>query len=1053
MMFKKVLAASLWVGLIGYTVVVRGDESTSAAGARFEAKGEVMERFEPAAFRAPADEFRSVPFYSLNDDLNAAELDRQLHRFKEGGFGGTFLHSRIGLLTEYLSDAWFQIMASGVKSSQSLGIDAWFYDEDKWPSGFAGGIVPLEDPAFRARALVRLAKDQRLAAEDTVLFEDAQYKYVCHVNPLGDAWFNGTSWVDLMNPAMVKAFLRCSYEPYVEKFGGQPHVRGIFTDEPQVQPRVAIANQGAISYSPIIPAAYKARTGEELAPHLPSLFAEVGPWRRVRLEYYRTVAACLEKAFSQQIGDYCAAHQFVWTGHFNAEDAPVGGMLNEGGLMQQYRHMQMPGIDALGLHYNSLHCGKVMTSVANQYGQKRRLSELFGISGHNMTFEDRMWITAWHTLMGVNFMCPHLSLYSMKGERKRDYPPTISYQQPYWRYNRLFEDFSARLCYWATVGQSAPEICVLSSLESDYIEHAQNHSGERDAGFARLLEKLMGTHRNFDLGDEQIISEIAKAENGRFVIGRMAYRVVVLPPMLTIRATTLKRLKAFAGQGGTVLVAEEYPTLVDGIEGSAELTALRGYGALVRGGGWRETLDKKAAPAFTLAGEKSGEVWTHLRTVSNGLALQLSNTSRREACTVALRFGDRGAAVALWNPVNGQCLGLKPEADGSYAVRFAPAQTWIVTLGPVSSEVAVDGVYVVPGEARQVATLDGPWRGKRVDPNALTLDCARYSKDGGATWSEPEPVLAIYDRFALSKPYQGELQLKFEPEIREVPAACKLVVEQPEMYGSITVNGKPVSFEKSSSYTCFTFRAQAVQELLKQGRNEIVLKLNYVSAIPTSLKARARYGTEIESVYLVGDFAVGATVSDAPLGTTDRNQQGTLVPKPIHSFKRFAITRENGRFVGDLVPQGYPFYAGEFQLESTLEVASVEARKKYLLAFPSFEAVVVNVTVNGRACPPLIASPWECDVTAALRPGKNTVRVALTNSLRNLMGPHHHKGGEHTAVGPATFRANGDWPNPEPGEANWYDARLGGKAKVWRDDYYMIPFGLLQPPVLLEREG
>ena len=58
------------------------------------------------------------------------------------------------------------------------------------------------------------------------------------------------------------------------------------------------------------------------------------------------------------------------------------------------------------------------------------------------------------------------------------------------------------------------------------------------------------------------------------------------------------------------------------------------------------------------------------------------------------------------------------------------------------------------------------------------------------------------------------------------------------------------------------------------------------------------------------------------------------------------------------------------------------------------------------------------------------------------MGPHHHKGGEHTAVGPATFRANEAWPNREPGEVNWYDARLGGNAKVWRDDYYMIPFGL-----------
>jgi hypothetical protein len=52
-------------------------------------------------------------------------------------------------------------------------MDAWFYDEDQWPSGFAGGLVPLKNEAFRARSLLRVKKDQAVAAPDTVLFEDA----------------------------------------------------------------------------------------------------------------------------------------------------------------------------------------------------------------------------------------------------------------------------------------------------------------------------------------------------------------------------------------------------------------------------------------------------------------------------------------------------------------------------------------------------------------------------------------------------------------------------------------------------------------------------------------------------------------------------------------------------------------------------------------------------------------------------------------------------------------------------------------------------------------
>jgi hypothetical protein len=380
--------------------------------------------FEQSKFKEPDNTFRSVPFYSLNDSLSAEELARQLKLMKEGGFGGAFLHSRIGLLTPYLSEEWFQIMEAGVKACQELDMDAWFYDEDKWPSGFAGGIIPMQDDAFRYRTLVRFPKDRKVEECDELLFEDDQYKYVAYIDRMGNSWYNGTSWVDLMNPNMVKAFIECSYKPYIERFAGQPHVLGIFSDEPQVSPRPVEGSLGSISYSPYVETAFEKLWGYKIRPVIPSLYEEVGDWRTIRLHYYRTIAYCMDQAFSKPIADYCAEHNFIWTGHYNAEQTPTGTMQNEGNLMHQLRRMQIPGIDALGLYYSTVHNAKVNTSTANQYGIDRRLSELFGISGQNMSFEDRMWITAWHTIMGVNFMCPHLYLYSMKGERKRDCPPT-----------------------------------------------------------------------------------------------------------------------------------------------------------------------------------------------------------------------------------------------------------------------------------------------------------------------------------------------------------------------------------------------------------------------------------------------------------------------------------------------------------------------------------------------------------------------------------------------------------------------------------------------------
>ncbi len=1004
--------------------------------------------FEQEKFKNPDNTFRAVPFYSLNDDLQADELTRQLHIFKDAGYGGAFLHSRIGLLTPYLSDHWFDMMKVGTDVLRDLGMDAWYYDEDKWPSGFAGGLVPIQSSDYQARSLARLAKGTKVNPPDKILLEDDHYIYVELVNPMGQGWYNGTSWVDLMNPQMVQAFIESSYKPYVDRFAGQSNAKGIFTDEPQVSPKSHVPQNGLVSYSPVMVNTFRERCGYDLIPVMPSLFDTVGDWRKIRLDYYRTIAFCMENAFSRPIGEYCAQNHIMWTGHYNGEDNPTSTMLNEGNLMQQLRHMQQPGIDALGLRYNSVYCGKGVSSVANQYAIERRLSELFGISGHNMSFEDRMWVTSWHTIMGINFMCPHLYLYSMKGARKRDYPPTISHQQPYWGYNKLFEDYSARLCYFASSGKTTPEICIIHPLESTYIEYMQGASGTRDAKFEELLRTLMGTHRNFDIGDEQIISEVGKIKNGKFTVKEMAYRIVILPEMLTIRQSTINLLNQFKKAGGTILVSGAYPSLVDGKNNLESLRALKDIAIFISNENLKSVINEQCVPEFTLSGEGNETIWTHLRTVSNGTTLQLSNTSRIDTRRIRFHLTGANTPIALWNPVNGHCLKLDPESYGSYAIEFAPAQTWVISTGDAAKNVVFDETYTLPSNATTILTFSNTFNGKRLNPNAITLDFASFSSDNGKKWSELEPVLAFYERTAR-KPYNGPLMLKFEIKADVLPKNCSLVLEQPGMYKSILVNGQEVKFTGNKFYVDATFKTQDITSLLKMGKNEIILSLDYISPITTSLTADKRYGTEIESIYLIGDFAVSAAIADQPLADTWRSLQKELPPKaPVNRFKSFVLTKEQTSFTGDLSTQGYPFYAGSFELSTDFDILSLEPGVRYQVEFPNFESILINLNVNGTDFPVLFSSPWACDITKALKPGKNEMHITLTNGLRNLMGPHHHKGGEFAEVGPATFHGDNAWPNIEAGERDWYDARLKSNPILWRDTYHIIPFGMLGAPVI-----
>ena len=91
-------------------------------------------------FQTPPKEYREAPFWSWNDDLDPQELARQIRLMDEAGWGGFFMHSRVGLRTPYMGKSWMACIRACVAAARQCGLGAWLYDEDKWPSGFAGGL-------------------------------------------------------------------------------------------------------------------------------------------------------------------------------------------------------------------------------------------------------------------------------------------------------------------------------------------------------------------------------------------------------------------------------------------------------------------------------------------------------------------------------------------------------------------------------------------------------------------------------------------------------------------------------------------------------------------------------------------------------------------------------------------------------------------------------------------------------------------------------------------------------------------------------------------------
>ena len=93
-------------------------------------------------------------------------------------------------------------------------------------------------------------------------------------------------------------------------------------------------------------------------------------------------------------------------------------------------------------------------------GRRRTLSETYGTSGWHFTFEAQKWSGDWQTLLGINTRCQHLTPYSIRGMRKRDYPPTFFHHQPWWKYFPVVEDYFARACFFTSVGEPVRDCLI-----------------------------------------------------------------------------------------------------------------------------------------------------------------------------------------------------------------------------------------------------------------------------------------------------------------------------------------------------------------------------------------------------------------------------------------------------------------------------------------------------------------------------------------------------------------------------------------------------------------
>ena len=97
-------------------------------------------------FEKPSKEYKPAPLYVWNTQVTQDLIDHTMSELSKQGFGGVFVHPRPGLKNEYLSTEWFSLFRHTLDVGKELGMNVWIYDENTFPSGFAGGHVNAEMP-------------------------------------------------------------------------------------------------------------------------------------------------------------------------------------------------------------------------------------------------------------------------------------------------------------------------------------------------------------------------------------------------------------------------------------------------------------------------------------------------------------------------------------------------------------------------------------------------------------------------------------------------------------------------------------------------------------------------------------------------------------------------------------------------------------------------------------------------------------------------------------------------------------------------------------------
>jgi len=1019
-------------------------------------------------FSNPSGEYRGKPFWCWNGELEQHHLRQQIMELKKMGLSGALVHSRSGLVTDYLGEKWFELVNSICEEAAANDFTIWIYDEDRWPSGTAGGKVTT-NPAYRQKRLVMktfkpenftfddslttvfkakfdnksVSEFERIFDEQDIASDDKDFVILAFkmiVMPCTD-WYNGGAYLDTLDKASVRAFIESTHELYAKECGKYfgNVITAIFTDEPHHESVLAptifsVQNNSSdnsldheIPWTTALPEFFAEKYGYDILDYLPLvIFDKRGTIaNKHRHNYHDCITSMFTTAYAQQIGDWARQHNLIDTGHVFWE-SPLNKMASYvGSVMRFMEHVEMPGVDILSTNavftngrdeYDSV---KQCTSIANQFGKTHVMSEMFACCGWEFTPEQMKRMGDWQAVLGINSRCQSCFAYTTTHDGKRDFPPSF-FHIPWKEMFLNIEDYYARINAFISTGKPVRNVLVIHPNETmwQYIKANWTLSEEYKAiedSYNNLLKWLLGSQIDFDYGDEEILARNAKitstGQMPQITVAKASYDCVIVPELLTIRKTTLQLLKIFADNGGKVIFSGQIPSYVDG-EKSLEAADLAKICTIVKHAqaditaALSEIKDIRITPAD--AKTNTSEILCTSRQEQDNKYIIVHNTNRDHIQNLMLNInaGLEHSAVYEANPTTGNIQPVNSALnDGKFSFSLEPLELKLFVVTKTQQAVSASA----PDHQFMTTETCKDADIQFCSPNVCLLDFADYSIDKGS-WSRNY----LHNADIEIRKSMGWAQRRFN---MLQPWADK------DWHGTKNVNVRlrySVKFEFVPSQLAiamekpqrFTIKLNDV--LIANAGNECFIdhSITKIPVDPQLIKEGCNT-IEMSIDYRKSDGLENIyLLGDFDVRITG---EGMIISKSSQANPNCDFT-ENGK----------AFYYGTVKYNYTVKSP---AHAKAILSIKNWKGACCKVKVNDKEAGYIAFKPYELEITGLMSSGENKIEITLFSTSRNIFGPFHCS---------KPFRGKG-WTDPRDYACPDFSQDL---------KYSLIPFGIAEPPAV-----